>query len=144
MKRKILRMLTLSLSCIMLFTISATAFATSTRASEYFSYTEVLPIATGNGNITVEFEVNATRVMQEVGVSKIMIWERQSDGTYDNVKTFTRYNTSGMIEYNSSFISSSVSYKGNSGTKYYATAVFYAKNSSGSEEIYSNSRVITA
>ena len=144
MKRKILRMLTLALSFVMLFTITANAFATSTRASAYFSYTEVVAIPTGNGNITVEFEINATKIMQEVGMTKIVIYERQSNGTYNAVKTFTRYNTSGMIETNESYISSSVSYKGKTGTKYYAMAVFYAKDSKGSEELYDETSVITA
>lgn len=144
MKRKILRTLTLALSCIMLFTISATAFATSTRASEYFSFTDAWTTPTGNGKFAIEFEVNATRIMQEVGVSKIMIYERQSNGNFENVKTFTSDNTSGLIATNNSFAGGGVYYQGKSGTKYYTTVVFYAKNSNGSEKIYHDTPVFTA
>ena len=144
MKRKILRMLTLALSCVMLFTITASAFSTSTRASAYFSFTDVWATPTGSGNFAVEFEVNATKIMKEVGMTKIVIYERQSDGTYDDVKTFTRYNTSGLIATNNSFAGGTVYYKGKSGTKYYAMAVFYAKDSNGSEELYDETAVFTA
>lgn len=144
MKRKILRMLTLALSCVMILSITATAFATSTRASAYFALTDAWTTPTGNGSFIVEFDVTTTHIMQEVGASKIMIWEQQSNGTYSNVKTFTSDNTSGLIDTNESCAYASVTYRGKSGTKYYTTVVFYAKDSKGSEKIYHDTAVFTA
>lgn len=118
--------------------------AIETRASDYFAATGVWATATGGGKFVVEFDINATDIMDEVGATKIVIKERQSDGSYDIVKTFTRYNTSGLIEKNSSCAYGKVSYTGTPGTKYYATAKLYAKDSNGSETMYQGSNTITA
>lgn len=37
-----------------------------------------------------------------------------------------------------------ITYSGTSGVKYYATVVLYAKDSDGSEKLYSSTNVITA
>ena len=140
MKSNITRLVALIFSCVFLFGAFSTVSASSNRASDYFSYTEVWATPQGNGKFIVEFDINATHRMDQLGADKIYIWEQQSDGSYDNVKTFT----SGLIDTNTSAAYRRVSYSGTSGAKYYATVVLYAKDSSGSEKIYSDTRVITA
>ena len=78
--------------------------------------------------------------MQELGAEKIYIWEQQSDGSYENEKTYT----SGLIDKNTAAAYRMITYSGTPGVKYYATVVLYAKDSSGSEKLYSSTNVITA
>lgn len=78
--------------------------------------------------------------MDKLGATEIIIWERQSDGSYESVKTYT----SGLMDTNTAEAYRRVYYQGTSGVRYYATVALYAKDSSGSETLYSDSRVITA
>ena len=90
MKSNITRLVALIFSCVFLFCAFSTVSASSNRASDYFSYTEVWATPQGNGKFIVEFDINATHRMDQLGADKIYIWEQQSDGSYDNVKTFTK------------------------------------------------------
>ena len=114
------------------------------RASAYFAVTDAVAYAEENGKILIEADVCATGMMDEIGVKSITIYEKQSDGYYDSVKTYTRDNTSGMIRTNNYDHFKSLTYQGTVGTKYYATIAFYAKNSSGSETLYCDTNVVTA
>ena len=142
MKVKFSRLLALLLSCVfVLGTFSqVSASSTSARASDYFSYTDVWATSQGNGKFLVEFDINATHKMLQLGADKIYIWEQQSDGSYDNVKTYT----SGLIDTNTAASYRRITYSGTPGVKYYATVVLYAKDSDGSEKLYSSTNVITA
>ena len=116
----------------------------STRASDYFWYTDAWATPTGNGSVIVEFDVSTTDTMKEVGATQIVIYEQQSTGVYKSVKTFTRYNTTGMIDTNCSCNYCRVSYSGTAGTKYYAVVTFYAKDANGSETLKMTTKTITA
>ncbi len=122
----------------------AEATNAGTRASDYFWYTDAWATPTGHGNFIVEFDVSTTDTMQEVGASRIVIYEQKSSGLYRTVKIFTRYNTPEMIDTNSSCNYYRVSYSGTPGIKYYAVVTFYAKNASGSEVMNMTTRTITA
>lgn len=143
MYQKFKRASCLILTLILSAALTLPVFAAET-ASDYFAYTDLVAIATGNGNFVVEFDINATHTMQEVGATEIKIWEQQSNGKYENVRTYTRYNTSGLISRNTAFGYGSITYAGTSGTKYYATAALYAKNADGDETLYAMTRTITA
>lgn len=143
MCRKVKQVFFLILTLALSATLTLPVFAAET-ASDYFAATELVAIPTGNGNFVVEFDINATHTMQEVGAKEIKIWEQQSDGTYENVRTYTRYNTSSLISRNTAFGYGSITYAGTSGTKYYATAALYAKNADGDETLYAMTRTITA
>lgn len=130
----------LTLSIVLLVPMACAA----TRASAYFAVTSAVAYAEEGGKILIEADVCATRTMDEVGVKSITIYEQQSDGYYDDVKTYTRYNTSGMIATNIYEHFKSITYQGTIGKKYYATIAFYAKNSSGSETLYCDTNVVTA
>lgn len=114
------------------------------RASAYFAVTDAVAYAEEDGKILIEADVCATRTMDEVGVKSITIYEKQSDGYYDDVKTYTRYNTSGMIATNNYTHFKSLTYQGTIGKKYYAEIAFYAKNSDGNETLYCDTNVVTA
>lgn len=114
------------------------------RASDYFAVTSAVAYAEENGKIYIEADVCATEIMDEVGVKKITIYEKQSDGYYESVKTYTRDDTPGMIRTNNYEHFKSLTYQGTIGKKYYATVAFYAKNSEGNETLYHDSNVVTA
>ena len=144
MLRKVHSLLSLILTFAIIFTLTATATAATPRASDYFSFTEAFISKGDDGEIIVEFDTSATKTMRELGAKEIIIYERQRDGSYDEVESFTRYNTNGLIDTNTSAAYGRVTYEGTAGTKYYATVVFYAKDANGSETLYSDTRVITA
>lgn len=130
----------LTLSVALLVPVACAA----ARASDFFAVTDAVAYAEENGKILIEADVCATETMDEVGVKSITIYEKQSDGYYDDVKTYTRYNTSGMIATNIYEHFKSITYQGTIGKKYYATIAFYAKNSDGSETLYCDTNVVTA
>ncbi len=140
MKRKFVHVLSFIFLFTFIFNMAPTVSASSTRASDYFAFTEVWATPQGNGKFIVEFDITATHKMDVLGADKIYIWEQQSDGSYDNVRTYT----SGLTDTNTADAYRKITYYGTSGVKYYATVVLYAKDSSGSEKIYSDTRVITA
>lgn len=144
MKQKFCRSLTAVLSFCLMLNIMAVAGYAATNASDYYSSTSVYASAPGGGDVLIEYDVNATDFMDEVGVKKITIWEQQSDGSYSIVYTFTRYNTSGLIVYNAISHCGGVTYHGTSGVKYFATVQFYAKDENGNESLHFDTRVVTA
>lgn len=144
MYSKVKKFLGMILALSIVCALAVPAFAATPRASDYFALTEAWATPTGGGSFIVEFDINATDIMKELGAKEITIWEKQDDGSYEEVKTFTRYNTSGLIDTNVAVAYGKVTYQGTAGTKYYATVALYAKNASGSETLYHETRVITA
>lgn len=67
MKSNITRLVALIFSCVFLFGAFSTVSASSNRASDYFSYTEVWATPQGNGKFIVEFDINATHRMDQLG-----------------------------------------------------------------------------
>lgn len=143
-KHKIRKLVSLVMAITILACVLPLANAADTRASDYFWRTDATIAPTGNGNIAVDFNVVAAETMKEVGASKIVIYEKQSNGTYKDVKTFTRYNTPNLIESESLGFAMRVSYKGAPGVKYYAVITFYAKNAQGSATRKETTQIITA
>lgn len=143
MKKRIL-----SLLCAMLVILSlpGVAFAAEVnpRASYYFSCTDVRAYAEPGSKILIEIDVDATHTMQEVGASYVYIYERQSDGSYDVVYTYTKEAYPSLIWRNSSCAYVDVTYQGTAGKKYYALVGCYARDSSGAETRYYETYVVTA
>lgn len=125
-------------------TLFIPAACAAENASYYFAGTDAVAYAEANGKIYIEGECIGTGTMDEIGIKSIIIYEQQSDGYYDPVHTYTRYNTSGMISYNNYEHFKSVTYQGTVGTKYYAEIGFYAKDSDGNETLYHDSNIVTA
>lgn len=119
---------------------AATSTENEIQASNYFGSTEVTCIPTGSGKVTVEVEIIATHTMTSLGPTKIEIWEKQSNGSYSKVKTYS----GGMLSSNTSHAFATKTYQGTSGTKYYARATLYAEDSNGSATRTHVSSTITA
>lgn len=113
-------------------------------ASLHFTATGVVLTPLGNGVVAIEAEAVGTGTMEEIGMSSISVWAKNSDGTSTLKKTYTRYNTSGMIKTNSSGHYVRLDYNGVPGTQYYAIVAFYAKDSRGGETLRQTSNTVTA
>lgn len=141
--KKHIRLLSVVLALALMFSMIPLANAQETRGSDYFAASGVQSFAIGNGKVLVEFDIAATDMMDEIGASKIRIYEQQPNGTYTNVYTYTR-DDDGMMFYNDCFANSDVTYQGIPGRKYYASVSMYCKDSTGSETITRNTNVVTA
>ena len=87
MKRIGQKQLSLLLCLVLLFTMAIPAGA---RASDYFNNTYVSATAVGGGTLRIKVDVAASGIMQELGATEIIVHERQANGTYKPVRTFTR------------------------------------------------------
>lgn len=136
-----------SIVCVALFVLNTcnTVAGAVATASDYFSCTAVYATALSGGKVLVEFDIDATHIMEEVGAKRVYIYEQQSDGSYSNVFTFRSDNYySSMIDTNSAFGNGEVTYQGIPGRKYFATVAVYAKDSEGSETRYYDTNIVTA
>lgn len=134
----------LFMSLVLMLTLTFPVACAAEQASYYFTSTSAVAYAEPNGKILIEADAMATGTMDVIGVESITIYEKQSDGYYDDVYTYTRYNTSGMTRTNNVEHFKSVTYQGTIGTKYYANIAFYAENDEGSETLYRDTYVVTA
>ena len=98
----------------------------------------------GKGKVRIEFDMGTTQIMDELGVMHIVIKEENSDGSFSSVKTYSRYNTSGFIDSNSTCHGGSVTYSGTQGKRYYAKVTFYARDENGSETLNQLTNTVTA
>lgn len=140
------RIASLLCAILILASLSATACAAQVTpwASDYFGCTSVRAYAVGSGKVLIEFGIDATHKMEEVGASVIHIYKQQTDGSYSVVYTYTKATYPNLIETNSYFGYGDITYQGVSGCKYYALVGCYAKDSNGSETLYFATNVVTA
>ena len=82
--------------------------------------------------------------MQQVGASDVYIYEQQSDGSYDNVYTYTMDDYPSLIWTNSACAYVDVNYTGTAGKSYHAIVACYAKDSNGAETRYYTTNEVTA
>lgn len=143
MKRRIASIFSALLFVVSLCSLAAPAQATA-RSSDYFAATAVWGTALGSGKVQFDFDINATHQMLEVGAKKIYVCEQQSDGKYAIVKTYSSDDNPDFINTNSAFGDGYVVYQGTAGIKYYALFELYARDSSGSETLVFDTKVITA
>ena len=78
----------LSLFLVIVLTFGLTISA-SARASDYLYQGQVSSSAAGSGKLKIKLDVLATGTMQEVGATQIIVYEKQADGNYKSVYTFT-------------------------------------------------------
>ena len=95
MKRIGQKQLSLLLCLVLLFTMAIPAGA---RASDYFNNTYVSATAVGGGTLRIKVDVAASGIMQELGATEIIVHERQANGTYKPVRTFTRNQNANLIQ----------------------------------------------
>ena len=100
--------------------------------------------AQSGGKILFETDIDATHTMQEVGVSQIIVYEEQSDGSWDEVYIFTMEEHPYLIETNSIGACIDATYQGTIGKDYYAIVSCYARDSDGAEWIHCETPTVTA
>lgn len=127
------------LLCIVLVFIMAIPVAA--RASAYFSRTYVEATDIGNGTIRVKVDLAGTGTMQELGATKVIVYEETSPGNFEPVRTYTRQDTPSLVTYNRASYVTYVTYYGSSDTRYYALCAFYAKNNNGSQILWGSSNI---
>ena len=140
------RLFSLLCALIVMIGLPAEGFATEVepRASDYIGYTSVRAYAVGFGKVLIEVDVDATRMMEEVGASEIYIFKQNSSGTYDLVYTYLKDVYPQMIVENSFFGNVDVTYRGTAGCRYFAAVGCYAKDSNGSETLFFETNVVLA
>jgi len=138
------RLFSLTTALILALVLSIPMACAAEQASYYFAYTDAVAYAQDAGKILIEADVLATGTMDVIGVESIVIYEKQSDGYYDDVHTYTRYNTSGMTRTNNVEHFKSITYQGTVGKQYFASITFYAKDSEGYETLSHSTNVVTA
>ena len=141
MKRIGQKQLSLLLCLALLFTMAIPA---SARASDYFNNTYVSATAAGGGTLRIKVDVAASGTMKELGATEIIVHERQANGTYKPVRTFTRNQNANLIRKNCASNVISLTYKGTPGKYYYVTAHCYAKNASGTGATWVGSSAVRA
>ena len=138
------RLLGLASTLVLTLSLLLPMACAAEQASYYFAYTDAVAYAEADGKILIEADALGTDIMDEIGVESITIYEQQTDGSYDDVRTYTRYNTSGMIRTNNYEHFKAVTYQGTIGKKYFATIAFYAADDEGSETLYRDTYVVRA
>ena len=144
MKKRILSSIFALLVMLTIPGVTAFAMEDEGRASDYFGYTDVRCYAEGGGLILIEVDVTAVRTMDELGASAVAIYEKQSDGSYDEVHCFYSNTTPGMTRSNTAFYSGDLYYQDVSGRQYYAVCTYYAKLGNTSASRSYSSFIITA
>ena len=93
----------------------------SARGSAYIVTYGGAMTAIGAGKVTASFSITGTGVMDEIGSTKITIYE-------DNklVKTYLSTDTPGLMGYNKYYHSGTVTYSGTAGKTYYANITYKA------------------
>ena len=119
--------------CMMLSLCGISSFAIDTRASLYLDAYYVDATAIGNGKILFEFDVDATRTVDVVGATRILVQEKLSNGTWSDVKTYYSGSNPSMLDYDTSAHEGSVTYKGTVGKTYRAQIVIFAGDENGED-----------
>lgn len=124
------------LCLVLAMVFPVTAFATDNSVSPYASYYlnayNTYICDAGGGEIQIWYEVAGTRIMDEIGVLSIELYEVTSDGSLTWVKTFHHEDYSSMLFYNDDYIYTYTSYQGSSSKTYKAYVCIWAgKNGSG-------------
>ncbi len=133
MKKRAIRLVAIIIVLILL--LSHAAFA-SMEASHYLSYYNAYITKSGN-TVKVNFVVQGTKVMDQIGATEVYLYERTSNaGSWTLVQTYLSTDpayTSDMIDSNASFKDDYVSYSGNSSYQYMAYVTVYAEKDGGSD-----------
>ena len=117
--------------------VGAKAEAAETRASAYLAAYLAYVYSDGKGNISVWYEVEAARTMDEVGVLTIRLQEQApGSSTWTTVKTYRYTDYPDMLSYDDDLHYGHVDYKGTVGYSYQAYVTVWAgKNGDGDSRI---------
>ncbi len=111
---------------------SAYAAVGSINASYYLDDYAATADTGTSGEVVISFDVNATRVMDSVGASYIVIQENNS-GVWKGVASYFGSTANGMLAADTDSHMGSIAYVGTLGKQYRALVTVYAGNSTGSD-----------
>lgn len=135
MNKKILRLLSMTLVCILLLSNAMGAVqveAAQPRASAYLTSYNTYICAMGSGKLQIWYTVVGDTDMDEIGVLSIRLYESTDKTNWTRVKTFLHEDYSSMLIEDDFVHSSYVSYNGTAGKYYKAYVCIWAgKNGSG-------------
>ena len=120
----------IAFSLVSLFLLNTAAFASETditRASSYIANSGAAISADADCQLRITFSIQGTARMSELGAYQ------SSDSNYSN-----------MMDANTFYHGSDVTYEGIAGYKYYAIVNFKAGNSTGSDTTVGQTDVVTA
>lgn len=133
--KRVSRLICMLLAVAMLLAMPAAAEENAEpRASSFFLSSDVYLYQTSSTKFQAWFEVTALDGMDKLGASEIKIQESTDDENWTTVKTCSMSNYSNLIDENSGFHASYVSYTGVTGRYYRAKITLYAENSTGTGE----------
>lgn len=133
MKKRAFRLIIIIITLTLL--LSSVAFA-AMDASQYLSFYAAYITKSGN-TIKINFQVEGTRIMDQIGVTEIYLYEKtSSSGSWTLVQTFLfsdpAYATD-MMDSNANYKDDYVSYSGNASYQYMAYVTVYAEKDGGSD-----------
>ena len=128
MKKRLTQIL--ALSVLVVLCLSTTALATARRASLYLN---VNSAALSGGRVVIEFDVDATKTVSQVGAGCIVLQEKNSSGKWTNVAYYYPVDYPDMVAYNRSSHEGSVTYYGTVGKQYRGIVTVYAKDANGED-----------
>ena len=132
-------------ACLCVPVLAAASQPVAPRSSDYLTILGSDVCAKGGGKLQIWFTAAATNYMDELGSTRIYLYESTDNVTFTRIATFLADDYPNMISYNDSFHSSYVSYQGTAGRYYKAYACIWAGKNGGGDARYtwSNSEYAT-
>lgn len=146
MKTKVLKRLSFALlACVMLLLQCASPALAAARSSNYLDAYGVYLTPQSGGKIVITSDVNALRIMTNVGVSKIYLYESQNGTDFYRIATYKYEDYPIMMGHNAYYYYEDIlTFTGTPGYKYYIIAYCYAEDSTGYDQKAYTSAVKTA
>lgn len=143
MKRRIISTLILTLVIALGIAPVANASVQDIQASKYLNRYSAYIYPEGGGDMSIWFDVQGTKTMDEIGALSIRMQEKRSgSSTWTTVKTYSYTDYPDMLGYDDNFYSSSVDYSGKSGYSYRAEVTVWAgKDGNGDSRVITTSTV---
>ncbi len=130
--KRFLKITSLILAIALVCAVPVCAEEASTRSSAFFLAHDAYISKRTSTKFQVHFDVDAQRIMDELGAKAIKV-QRSSDGsTWTTMFTYSRDYYPQLIDEDTSFHGSYVTYTGTEGYYYRAKVTLYAKDSTGS------------
>lgn len=122
-----------SLVCALMMLLSVGASAAEQRSSAYLSSYHASVYAYDDGEVTVFLSATGTGVMDEIGATKITLYEAVGNGLFRTAKVYTSDEYPDMLCSGPQYCKVAARYNGTSGNRYYAILKVYAADSTGSD-----------
>ena len=131
--KRIGKRLLCSLLAVCMISAFSCAFAAE-QASDYLSSYSATLVAKGGGRIGVLVDVAGTGRMTDIGATEIHIYESTNDQHFDWVASYYSDDYDEMLASGYEYYNVPIVHQGVAGRYYIATVVFYAADSSGSDD----------